>query len=92
MAPVANFTFAPSPALSTVPVQFTDTSTGSPTAWEWTLTHSGTGQVFTSALQNPSFTLPVGRYEAKLKVTNADGEDTKTIPPFPNGPWVTSGR
>lgn len=94
-APVANFTFAPQFGLSILPVTFTDTSENSPTSWEWTVTGPN-GLALTSNAQNPQFNLNVGRYGVKLVVSNADGSDTKEIPPYnpggEAGPHVTSGR
>lgn len=94
-APVANFTFSPQFGLSILPVTFTDTSTNSPTSWEWTLTGPA-GTVLTSNQQNPTFNLNVGRYGVKLVVSNADGSGIKEIPPYnpggEAGPFVTSGR
>lgn len=52
-------------------VQFTDTSTENPTAWEWTFEGA---DITTSTDQNPvvTFTEP-GYHEVKLVVTNASG-------------------
>jgi PKD repeat protein len=55
-------------------VQFTDASTGTPTAWAWTF-----GDGNTSTLQNPSHTYTeLGTYTVTLTATNAYGEDTET--------------
>ena len=74
VTPAANF--SGTPALGTPPlgVQFTDSSTGSPTSWSWTFGDTGS-----STLQNPghSYTA-VGSYSVALTATNAYGNNTKT--------------
>jgi len=71
-APVANFSFfVVDPALHRV--QFTDSSTGAPTAWQWDFTNDGT---FDSTVQNPQFTYgAAGTYAVRLRVTNAGGSN-----------------
>ncbi|MBP7797386.1 MAG: PKD domain-containing protein [Thermoanaerobaculaceae bacterium] len=73
-APVASFTWSPASPSTGQPVQFTDTSTGSPTAWEW---HFGsTGMDYS---QNPSFTFTAGgQYTVTLTASNAQGSSTAT--------------
>ena len=67
-APVANFTSAP---VSGHTMQFTDTSTGTPTSWAWDFGDGGT-----STQQNPSHTYAAaGNYSVKLTVTNAGGSN-----------------
>ncbi|NLR93399.1 PKD domain-containing protein [Flammeovirga agarivorans] len=52
-------------------IQFTDTSTGSPTSWLWNF-----GDESTSVEQHPSHTYEnAGTYSIKLTVGNEDGED-----------------
>ncbi|HUP23732.1 MAG TPA: FG-GAP-like repeat-containing protein [Thermoanaerobaculia bacterium] len=59
---VADFDWAPGIATAGLPVQFTDTSTGGPTAWSWDF---GDGGI--SMLQNPSHTfLAAGVYTVSL--------------------------
>src|ERR1051325_6457363 len=48
-SPVANFGALPTSACSPAVVQFTDSSTNTPTSWSWNL-----GNGTTSTLQNPS--------------------------------------
>jgi PKD repeat protein len=69
-APTASFTFfVLNPATHTV--QFTDTSTGAPTSWQWDFTNNGS---FDSAVQNPQFSFPAaGTYATLLRVSNAAG-------------------
>jgi PKD repeat protein len=76
--PSASFTAAPASGTAPLSVQFTDTSTGSPTAWSWDF-----GDGATSTAQNPSHTYPTaGTYTAKLVASNAAGSSqpaTNTI-------------
>lgn len=73
---VANFVAAPTSIIEGESVQFTDLSTNSPTAWEWTFTG---GTPATSTDQNPSvqYLLP-GNYSVTLKATNLYGNSTVT--------------
>lgn len=55
-------------------VQFTDTSTGTPTSWLWNF-----GDSTTSTSQNPTKTYSTpGTYTVSLQATNAGGSDTET--------------
>lgn len=75
-APVANFTANVTSGLSPLTVNFTDTSTNSPTSWLWDFKNDGTA---TSTQQNPSYTYSEsGTYTVKLTATNAGGSDTVT--------------
>jgi PKD repeat protein len=72
-APVANFTANVTAGETPLAVQFTDTSTGSPTSWAWDF-----GDNTTSAEQNPVHTYSTaGTYSVNLTVTNAAGSDTE---------------
>jgi PKD repeat protein len=54
-------------------VQFTDSSTGSPTSWSWDFGDGGT-----SNAQNPSHTYAsAGVYDVTLTATNASGSDAE---------------
>jgi PKD repeat protein len=69
--PTASFTWSQvaSPALT---VQFTDTSSGSPTEWSWSF-----GDGTTSTVQNPSKTYAApGTYTVTLTASNANGSST----------------
>jgi PKD repeat protein len=69
--PVANFEADVVTGTAPLEVQFTDTSTGSPTSWAWDFQNNGSVD---STLQNPTFTYPLpGTYTVKLTVTNAQG-------------------
>lgn len=65
----ANRTSGPQPLV----VQFTDTSTGWPTSWNWTF-----GNESSSHEQNPVHVFPnPGRYSVQLEVSNAAGTSTE---------------
>jgi PKD repeat protein len=85
-APTASFTWSAvsSPPLS---VQFTDTSTGSPTAWAWDF-----GDGATATTRNPAHTYAAaGDYTVTLVASNATGGSqpvtrTVTVTPAPPPP------
>src|ERR1051326_1724896 len=90
-AAVANFTWSPSSPQPGQVVQFTDTSTGSPTSWSWNFGDGGT-----STLQNPTHTFAAGSFSVGLSVSNNGGATTtfinKTVstapsPPVANFTW-----
>jgi PKD repeat protein len=98
-APVASFTASPTSGVAPLAVQFTDTSTGSPTSWAWNF-----GDGATATTQNPSHTFSTaGTYTVTLTATNAGGTSpaaTQTItvteaepppPPPPGDGSVTAG-
>jgi PKD repeat protein len=67
--PVANFTANVTSGCGPLTVQFTDQSTGNPTAWNWEFSN-GT----LSSVQNPAVTFSApGTYSVKLVVQNAAG-------------------
>jgi PKD repeat protein len=71
---LADFDVSPSSPTLGQPVQFTDTSTGSPTSWEWEF---GDGQ--TSVMQNPSHTYTAaGSYGVTLTVRAGASSDSAT--------------
>jgi len=73
-APVTSFTADSTSGTTPLVVQFTDTSTNSPTAWEWTF-----GDGSSSTLQNPSHTYTAtGSFSVVLTATNAGGSRTAT--------------
>lgn len=69
----ANFSGSPLSGCSPLVVQFTDLSTGGPTAWSWDFGNSNT-----SSLQNPlaSYTMP-GTYAVTLTVTAGPFSDAE---------------
>jgi PKD repeat protein len=69
-APVASFTNNPASGPAPLTVNFYDTSTGSPTSWNWTF---GDG-IGASAVQDPSYTYAYpGTWTASLVASNAGG-------------------
>jgi len=69
VTPTASFTSDISSGTPPLTVQFTDTSTNSPTAWSWNF-----GDGTTSTLQSPSHTYTaLGTYTVSLTLTNAQG-------------------
>ena len=73
VAPVANFTAAPTDGAVPLTVAFTDLST-SATAWSWTF-----GDGATSTEQHPAHTYTaIGRYNVTLTTANGFGSDTLT--------------
>jgi formylglycine-generating enzyme required for sulfatase activity len=74
--PVASLTATPTSGSAPLTVQFTDTSTQWPTAWQWDFNNDGT---IDSTQQNPSWTYTVdGVYSVRLSVTNVMGGATVT--------------
>ncbi len=73
-APVANFTANVTFGVAPLAVQFTDTSIGTPTSWNWSF-----GDGFTSTFQNPAHTYSaVGNYTVALNVTYVGSSNTTT--------------
>jgi|GEM_PF-1841684 len=72
--PQANFTANVTAGTMPLTVQFTDTSTGDPTAWSWSF-----GDGNTSTDQDPvhTYTSP-GNYSVALTVSNGNANDTVT--------------
>jgi len=86
--------FAQSPALPTAgqPVQFTDTSTGSPTSWQW-----GFGDGATSATQNPAHTYTAaGSYGVTLTIRAGSNSNsasrTVTVTPEAAGYYIDANH
>jgi PKD repeat protein len=77
VAPTANFLFQPSTPTIGTQVNFTDTSSGSPTSWLWNFGDPASGTSNTSTLQNPSHVfLSAGTYSVSLTATNSSGSGT----------------
>ena len=71
--PTANFSATPTTGNAPLLVQFTDSSSGSPTSWAWDFDNNGTVD---STEQHPSYTYSsAGTYTVKLTVSNAGGSD-----------------
>jgi len=87
VVPTANFFATPTTGNAPLTVNFTDTSSGSPTSWSWSFGDGGT-----STAQNPShtYTSP-GSYSVSLTMNAPGGGDSETktdyitanIPPPP---------
>jgi PKD repeat protein len=74
--PAADFSATATAIFEGDSVTFTDLSTNSPNAWDWTF--SG-GTPATSTVQNPTVTYnTAGTYDVTLVATNAYGNDTET--------------
>ncbi len=74
--PTANFTANPTTVTVGGDVQFTDTSSGSPTSWSWSF-EGGTPS--SSTAKNPLVTYnTLGTFDVSLTATNAVGSDTET--------------
>jgi PKD repeat protein len=74
--PTADFTASATTIDAGQSVTFTDTTTGGPTSWSWTL-NGGTPSTSTS--QNPTVTYNTpGTYSVTLEATNSAGSDTET--------------
>jgi PKD repeat protein len=89
--PVADFFGVPTSGTAPLLVNFTDTSTNTPTSWAWDFGDPGSGVNNTSVLQNPSHTFSsAGSYTISLTSTNGGGSDNETktsyivvVPPAP---------
>jgi PKD repeat protein len=74
--PGADFTWSPSSGDRPLTVVFTDTSSGSPTAWSWNF-----GDGVNTTTQNPSHTYSTaGTYSVTLTVTGPSGTSSVTKP------------
>jgi len=77
--PVAAFTASNTTGIypPSLTVRFNDTSTYSPTSWEWNFTNvTGNNTAVTfSTTQSPLWSFDIGNYSISLKATNADGSD-----------------
>ena len=72
----ADFTAEPSSGLVPLTVQFTDTSTGDPTAWAWDLGDDSP----ISPQQHPTHTYTIsGTYTVTLTITRTDPADSDTV-------------
>ena len=83
-SPVVSFTSDVTTGTYPLTVQFSDTSSYSPTSWQWSF-----GDGISSTEQNPSHTYSTaGSYTVLLSATNAGGSRTKTV----NDYIVVSGK
>ncbi|MGA2122563.1 MAG: PKD domain-containing protein, partial [Methanoregula sp.] len=71
--PIVSFTGTPTRGTAPLTVVFTDTSTGSPTSWNWSF---GDGSLVNSTDQNPVHTYDsIGTYTVSLNATNTLGSN-----------------
>lgn len=78
LVPVADFTATPTSGTSPLVVAFTDSSTGTPTAWGWYHDNGG-GLTLISASQNPTYEFSApGTYAIRLIASNTYGSDVET--------------
>jgi PKD repeat protein len=76
--PVVAFSANATTGKAPLAVQFTDASTNTPTAWEWSF-----GDGYVSTEQNPVHRYTVsGTYDVSLNATNADGSRNFTKPAY----------
>ncbi|NYJ05835.1 PKD domain-containing protein [Petropleomorpha daqingensis] len=72
VAPTATFTVDKTSGTAPLAVQFTDTSTGTPTSWAWDF-----GDTTSATTQNPAHTYTTpGTYQVTLTATNTTGSTT----------------
>jgi PKD repeat protein len=86
----ASFSYSPTSPTANQVVQFTDTSTGTPVAWQWNF-----GDGITSMAQNPSHTFAaVSPYTVSLTVSNNSGSNStsRTITVFSASTMIPSDR
>ena len=80
VTPDAAFLATPTSGSAPLTVNFTDTSTNTPTGWAWDFENDGT---IDSTQQHPSHAYPdPGSYTVALTASNAAGSDTETKPAF----------
>jgi len=87
LPPVASFTAAILLWNSELlPVSFFDTSTNTPTAWNWSFRNvtGNNTQVWFSTVQNPEHTFGVGNYSIVLNASNSAGYNLSTQVTFIN--------
>jgi PKD repeat protein len=81
--PVVAFSGTPRAGTAPLTVQFTDASTGSPTAWDWNFGDGGT-----SITQNPGHTYTTyGNYTVNLTATNTGGSNMTSAPGYIRVCW-----
>lgn len=82
-AQVASFTYQPTTPTTATPVNFTDTSEPSPTAWTWDFGDPASGAANNSTVQNPTHIYSTsGQYTVTLTVTGGSvAQQTITVAP-----------
>jgi outer membrane protein assembly factor BamB len=86
-APIASFIANTTSGTAPLAVLFTNTSTNTPTAWNWSfrnVTPGNNTQVWFSTVQNPTHTFGVGNYSIVLNASNSGGYNLSTQVTFIN--------
>jgi len=86
LAPVASFTTNVTSGTAPLPVQFNDTSTNTPTAWNWSFKNvtGNNTQVWWSTVRNATQTFGVGNFSIALNASNSAGYNISTQVTFIN--------
>jgi outer membrane protein assembly factor BamB len=86
LAPIASFTPSATSGAAPLAVSFTDHSTNTPTAWNWSFKNvtGNNTQVWFSTVQNPAHTFGVGNYSIALNASNSGGYNLSTQVTFIN--------
>ena len=91
--PVASFTATPTEGIAPLLVQFNDTSTHTPTSWNWSFGDDTWFNTTVAAERNATYTYNApGTFTARLTVANAGGSNTTepgtliTVTPAPVAP------
>ena len=86
IAPISSFNANVTSGTAPLDVGFTDTSTNTPTSWNWSL-RNVTGNntpVWFSTEQNPAHTFGIGNYSIELNASNSAGYNISTQVTFIN--------
>jgi PKD repeat protein len=81
LPPITSFTVSNQTPCSLDTVQFNDTSTNTPTAWDWRWWDNETTS---STLQNPTYQFPPGEYNVRLYASNVGGGSWENKTAFVN--------
>lgn len=86
VSPVASFTADVTSGVAPLTVQFNDTSTNTPTAWNWNFTNvtGNNTPVSFSTSQNPSQSFGIGNFSIKLNASNSAGSNISAQTTFVN--------
>ena len=92
VAPIALFTADVTSGTAPLAVQFTDISTGTPTAWNWSFRNvtGNNTQVWFSTSQHPTKTFGVGNYSIMVNASNSAGYNLSIQGTFINVTSITN--
>ena len=78
--PNSSFTANQTSGTAPLPVKFNDTSTNTPTAWNWSFTNltGNATEVWFSQTKNVTYTFGVGNFSIKLNASNSGGWNNST--------------